>query len=128
SAQALEAPVGVGGVEPRASFGACGRCLDQGFDLVVTETSAALACHIAAHHAFAQARLERLIDHAAIFKILDASLEKILECHFLRCVLWGVKHAPHRPVAWTGQRPDLPTPVTAIAAIALNHALACGGP
>ena len=59
-----------GSAEPvvRLSTGlrARGRCVDQGLDLLVTEAGAAIAGHVAAHHAFAQARLERLIDHASV--------------------------------------------------------------
>src|SRR5262245_33976479 len=72
----LEARVGIGGGEPRSGLGARGRCLEEGLDLVVAEAGATIACHVAAHHAFAQARLERLIDHAAVFEIRDAPLEK----------------------------------------------------
>ena len=52
-AQALEARVGIGGVEPRSRLGARGRCIDQGLDLLVAEAGAAIACHVAAHHTFA---------------------------------------------------------------------------
>ena len=42
----------------------------------MAEAGAPIACHVAADHTFAQARLERLIYHAAVLEILDAPLEK----------------------------------------------------
>src|SRR5262249_51964664 len=77
-AQALEARVGIEGIAPRPGLGARGRCVDQGLDLLITEAGAAIACHVAAHHTFAQARLERLIDYAAVFEILAAPLQTLV--------------------------------------------------
>jgi hypothetical protein len=48
---------------------------------------------MAAHHTFTQACLKRLIDNAAVFEILDASLEKIVQCQLLGRVLRGIQHA-----------------------------------
>ena len=56
----------------------------QSLDLLITETGAAIACHVAAHDTFPQARLEWLIDNAAIFEILDASLKKLVQRELLR--------------------------------------------
>src|SRR6516225_1502682 len=127
-AQALEAWVAIEGIAPGPGLRPPGRCVDQGLDLLVAEAGAAIACHVAAHHTFAQARLKRLIDHTAVFEILAAPLEKFVELHFLRCILRGIKHAYHRPVAWTCQRLDLPHALTAVAAVALDYARASGEP
>src|SRR5262249_44387982 len=91
-------------VAPRSSIGARGRCVDQSLNLLVTETGAAMACHVAAHHTFAYACLERLIDHAAVVEILDAPFEKRVQRQLLRCVLGGIQHAYHWSAAWTFQR------------------------
>jgi len=92
----------------------------------MAEAGAAITCHVAAHHAFAQSRLERLIDYAAVFEILDAPVEKFVQRQLLRCELGGTQHAHHRPGAWTCQRLDLPNALAAVAAVALNHARASG--
>ena len=99
SAQTLEARVGVESVKPRSGLSTGGRCFDQGLDLLIAETGTAIACHVAANDTFLQARLEWLIDHAAVFEILDASLKKFIQWQLLRSFLSGIKHAQHRPVA-----------------------------
>src|SRR4051812_33295078 len=93
SAQALKAWIGIGGVEPASGLGARGRCVDQGLDLLLAEAGAAIACHVAAHHAFAQARLEWLIDYALVVEILGAPLQKLVQRQLLRCVLGSLQHA-----------------------------------
>src|SRR5215470_18929707 len=127
-AQALEARVDVAGVEPPSGLGARGRCIEQGLDLLKAEADAAIACHVAAHYTFAQARLEWLIDHAAVFETLDTPLDKLVQRELLRCVLGGIQHAHHRPVVRTCQRLHLPDALAAVAAVALDHARANGEP
>ena len=82
----------------------------------MTEAGAAIAGHLAAHHTLSEARLEGLIDHTAVFEIVDAPLEKIVQRQLLRCVLGRIQHAYHRSVAGTCQRLDLPDALAAVTA------------
>jgi hypothetical protein len=51
---------------------------------LLAEAGAAIACHVAAHHALAQARLERLIYHSAVFEVFQARREKLVQYQVLR--------------------------------------------
>src|SRR5262249_45250889 len=50
----------------------------------------------------------------------------LVQREILRCVLGGIQHAYHWPVAWTCQRLDLPDALATVAAVALDHARASG--
>src|SRR3954451_3817901 len=100
-AQALEPRIGLAGIEPRSGPGACRRRVDQGLDPLMPEAGAAIACHVAAHHTFAEARLERLIDDAAVIEIVNAAREKLVHRQLLGSVLCRIQHADHRSAVWT---------------------------
>src|SRR5262245_54196282 len=93
---------------------------------MVAKARTAIACHVAPHHTFAQARLEWLIDHAAIFEILEAPLEKLVQRQLFRGVLGRIQHAHRWPIMWTRQRLDFPDALTAVAAVTLDHARPSG--
>ena len=70
-----------------------------------------------------QARLKRLIDHATILEIVDASVEKRVQRQLLGYVLRGIQHADHRPGR---QGLAFPDALAAVAAVALDHARPSG--
>ena len=91
----------------------------------MAKAGTAIACHIAAHDAFAQARLEWLIDHAVILEILGAATEKIIQRQFLRRVPGRVQHLYH---GGGRQTLDLPDALAAIAPVPLDHPRTGGEP
>jgi hypothetical protein len=69
-----------------------------------TEAGAAIAGHVAAHHTLTEARLDGLIDYTAVFEIVDAPLEKLVQRQLLRCFLGRIQHTYHHSVAGICQR------------------------
>src|SRR5262249_18002762 len=94
----------------------------------MAEAGAAIACHVAADHTFAQACLECLTHHAAIYEILGASLENLVQRHLLRRILGRIEHASRRRAGWPCLQPDLPDALTAVATITFDHARAGSEP
>src|SRR5262245_50083150 len=91
----------------------------------MAKAGAAIASHVAAHDTFAQARLEWLIDHAAVFEILRTATEKIIKRQFLGRVLGCVQYLYH---GGDRQPLDLPDALAAVAPVALDHARTGGEP
>src|SRR3569623_3629454 len=91
----------------------------------MTEAGAAIACHIAAHDTFAQAWLERLSNHATIFKVLCAAIEKIIKCQFLGCVFGRIQD-PYRGV--NRESLNFPDALATVAPAALDHSRTGGEP